>query len=118
MHNIKISVAAACFAILIAGCTYAGYQRDYGLGAGPGLIGPEAVYGPMYYDPAPKPITQDEAFAMANNYLATFRNPNLSLGKPVNQGDSYHIPVVTLDGSLVDIFVVDKFSGWIKSIYK
>lgn len=118
MHNIKILVAAACFAILIAGCTYAGYQRDYGLGAGPSLIGPEAVYGPMYYDPAPKPITQDEAVAMANNYLATLRNPNLGLGKPVNQGDSYHIPVVTLDGSLVDIFVVDKFSGWIKSVYK
>ncbi len=114
----KKSLPALLLALYLAGCTYAGYQRNYGLGAGPGLIGPEAVYGPMYYDPAPKPITQDEAFAMANNYLSYLRNPNLGLGKPVDRGDSYHIPVVTLDDSLVDIFVVDKFSGWIKSVYK
>jgi hypothetical protein len=113
----KKSVAAACLAVLIAACTYVGYQRDYGAGSGPGLIGPEAVYGPVYYDPGPKPITQDEAVAMVNNYLASLRNPNLGIGKPVNEGDSYQIPIVTLDGSLVDIFVVDKFSGWIKSVY-
>jgi hypothetical protein len=112
------SFAVACLALILAGCTYAGYQRDYVAGFGPGLIGPGAVYGPMYYDPAPKPITQDEALAMVNNYLATLRNPNLRPGKPVNQGDSYQIPIRTLDGSLVDIFVIDKFSGWIKSIYK
>lgn len=111
-------VAAACLSLILASCSYAGYERNYGLGSGPGPIGPEAVYGPMYYDPAPKPVTQDEAFAMANNYLASLRNPNLGLGRPVDHGDSYHIPVVSLDGSLVDIFVVDKFSGWIKSIYR
>lgn len=114
----KIFVAAACLILIMAGCTYAGYQRDYGAGFGPGMIGPEAVYGPMYYAPAPKPISQEEALAMVNNYLASSKNPNLRAGKPVIEGDSYQVPVRTLDGSLVDIFVVDKFSGWIKSIYK
>lgn len=114
----KNAVAALCLAVIMTGCTYAGYPRDYGAGYGPGMIGPEAVYGPMYYSPAPKPITQDEAVTMVNNYLASLKNPNLRSGKPVIQGDSYQIPVRTLDGSLVDIFVVDKFSGWIKSVYK
>ena len=108
--------AALCLIIVLAGCTYVPYHRDYG--TGPGLIGREPVYGPLYYTPGPKPITQDEALAMVNNYLAILRNPNLKAGKPVNQGDSYEIPVRTLDGSLVDIFIVDKFSGWIKSIYR
>lgn len=112
----KNYVAVACLILAVAGCTYAGYQRNYG--AGPGLIGPEAVYGPMYHDPAPKPITQGEALAMVNNYLVSLNNPNLRTGQPVDQGDSYQIPVLTPDNSLVDIFVVDKFSGWIKSIYK
>ena len=117
---IKKSIAAVCLALLMAGCayvpSYTPYQRNYGTYS-PGLIGPDAVYGPMYYDPGPKPITQDEAVTMVNRYLASLRNPNLGIGKPVNEGDSYQIPIVTHEGSLVDILVVDKFSGWIKSVY-
>lgn len=116
----KLAILALA-ALCAWGCTYAGYPGGYnraGFSSGTSFIGQEMVYGPMYYEPAPKPITAEEALGMVRNYLASSGNPNLLADRVYDRGDVFEIPVVTRDESLADVFVVDKFSGWIKSYYR
>lgn len=105
----------------------------YGMGPGmmgPGMMGPGMMgpgypgYGPQYAPPYPpryqqpqKPMEEKDAKAILENYLASMRNPNLKLGKIKEQGNYFEAEILTKEGSLVDKIVVDKFTGWMRSIY-
>jgi hypothetical protein len=89
-----------------------------GRGMGPGMMGPG--YGPQYgpQDQQPqKPMEEKDARGILENYLNSMRNPNLKLGKIKDVGNTFEAEIVTKDNSLVDIILVDKNTGWMRSAY-
>jgi hypothetical protein len=94
----------------------------YGYGMGPGMMGPGYGYGPPQQYPyaqqqPQKPIDQDQAKAMVENYLKSTGNPNLKLGDIKDEGQYFEADVVTKDNSLVDKILVDKNTGAMRSAY-
>ncbi|MFZ7110423.1 MAG: hypothetical protein ACOWYE_01965 [Desulfatiglandales bacterium] len=95
-----------------------------GYGMGPGMMGPQyygpqpgqRYQGPRYQEPQ-KPMDEKEAKGLLENYLQSTRNPNLKLGKIEDKGESFEAEIQTKDGSLIDKIVVDKRSGWMRSVY-
>jgi hypothetical protein len=91
-----------------------------GYGMGPGMMGPP-YYGPGYQEPQyrepQKPMEEEEARKLLEDYLASTRNPNLQLGKIEDKGHSFEAEIQTKDGSLVDRILVDKRTGWMRSVY-
>jgi rubrerythrin len=89
-----------------------------GWGMGPGMMGPGYgyQYGPQSQQPQ-KPLEEKDAKAILENYLRANRNPNLKLGKITLQGNYFEADIITKDGSLVDKILVDRYTGWIRSIY-
>jgi hypothetical protein len=85
----------------------------YGPGYDPGY-GPQ--YGPQYQQPQ-KPMDEKDAKAIVEDYLASMRNPNLKLGKIEDKGNAFEAEVLTKDNSLVDKILVDKYTGWMRSVY-
>ncbi len=79
-----------------------------------GGYGPQ--YGPQYQQP-PKPLDEEEATALLENYLQSTRNPNLKLGKIEDKGNAFEAEIQTKDGSLVDKILVDKISRGMRSMY-
>jgi hypothetical protein len=102
---------------MMGGPGYGGYgmgpwmMRHHGMGYGYGY-----GYGPQYRE-REKPLKEDEAKEMVENYLKNTRNPNLKLGKITEKGAYYEADIVTKDNSLVDKILVDKYSGWMRSAY-
>ena len=106
---------------------YSGYymgpgMMGYGYGMGPGMMGygygPQ--YGPQYapqYQQPQKPLNENQAKELVENYLQATRNPNLKLGKIVDKGNAFEANIVTKDGSLVNKVLVDKNTGWMQSAY-
>lgn len=100
-----------------------GMHRGYGYGHGPGMMhrgyGPGRGYGyrPEQYGQQQRQFNKDEAESMVENYLRSSRNPNLKVGEVKEEDDHYEVNIVTKDGSLVDKFMVDKSTGWMRSIY-
>jgi hypothetical protein len=105
-----------------------GYGPGYGMG--PGMMGPGygpgygygmPGYGPHQYGPQyqqrQKPLDKEDAKAIMESYLHSTRNPNLKLGKITEKGNAYEAEIMTKDGSLVDKIMVDKYTGWMRSIY-
>jgi hypothetical protein len=97
-------------------------MMGYGYGMGPGMMGygygPQ--YGPQYapqYQRPQKPLTENQAKQLVENYLQAIRNPNLKLGKIVDKGNAFEANIVTKDGSLVNKVLVDKNTGWMQSAY-
>jgi len=45
------------------------------------------------------------------------RNPNLKLGEIEDKGNAFEAEIQTKDGSLVDRILVDKYTGWMRSVY-
>jgi hypothetical protein len=89
-----------------------GYQ-----GMGPGMMGPGyRGYGPQYPQES-KPLTEKDVKAMLENYLKSTRNPNLKLGKIAEKDYYFEAEILTKDNSLVDKILVDKQTGWMRSIY-
>lgn len=98
-----------------------------GYGMGPGMMGPGMMgpgygpqYGPQYgprYQPPQKPMEEKDARAILENYLRSTRNPNLKLGKVTEKGNYFEAEILTKDNSLADKIIVDKYSGWMRSIY-
>ncbi len=94
-----------------------------GYGMGPGMMGPQ--YGPQYdpryqgpqYQQPQKPMDENDAKELLENYLQSTRNPNLKLGNIEDKGNSFEAEIQTKDGSLVDRIIVDKRTGWMRSIY-
>ena len=100
-----------------------GMHRGYG-GYGSGRMhrgygpGPGYGYRPEPYRPGQqRQFNQEEAEAMVENYLSSSRNPNLKVGKVEEKDDHYVVDIRTKDGSLVDRYMVDKNTGWMRSIY-
>ena len=89
---------------------------------GPGMMGygygPQ--YGPQYapqYQRPQKPLNENQAKELVENYLRATRNPNLKLGKIEDKGNAFEANIVTKDGSLVNKVLVDKNTGWMQSAY-
>jgi hypothetical protein len=45
------------------------------------------------------------------------RNPNLKVGEIEDKGYVFEAEILTKDNSLVDKILVDKRTGWMRSIY-
>lgn len=93
-----------------------------GRGMGPGMMGPGSggqygpQYGPQYQQPR-EPMEEKDAKAMLENYIQSTRNPNLKLGKIKEKENYFEAEILTKENSLVDKILVDKFNGWMRSIY-
>ncbi len=95
---------------------YADYGCGYGIG--PWRMGPGYGYqnGPRHLQPQ-KALDQKDARAILENYLESTRNPNLKLGQIKDKGDAFEGEILTQKGSLVDEILVDKETGWMRSVY-
>ena len=91
-------------------------------GMGPGMMG--YGYGPQYgrqyapqYRHPQKPLNENQAKEMVENYLQSTANPNLKLGNIEDKGNAFEANILTKNGSLVDKILVDKDTGWMHSAY-
>ena len=110
-------------------CPYGAYQGGYGMGPGmmgygygmgPGMMGYGYGYNQQYQTPrTPQtPIKEKDAKGIVENYLNSTRNPNLKLGKVKDEGSAFEVDIVTKNNnSLVDKVLVDKSTGWLRSVY-
>lgn len=85
-----------------------------GYGMGPGMMW---QYGLGYGRSSKKPIGIKEAETMLKDYIASSRNPNVKLGKIKDVGNAYEAEILTKNNALVDRVLIDKYSGWIRSVY-
>ena len=90
------------------------HHRDYsmmqrGQGQGAQQVAPGQTPG--------KPLTEDQAKLLLENYLKNTNNPNLKLGGITSKDGFYEAQIVTKDGSMVDKIQVDKNTGWFRSAY-
>jgi hypothetical protein len=85
-----------------------------GSGMGPGMMGPG--YGAQSPQSG-KPLDMKEAKAMMEDYLKSWRNPNLKLGKIKDAGNAFEAEVLTRNNALVDRVLIDKDTGWMRSAY-
>jgi hypothetical protein len=83
---------------------------------GPGMMGPGYGYGPQYQQPR-KPLEEKDAKEVLETYLKSRRNPNLKLGTIEDKGSVFEVEILTKDGSLADKIAVDKYTGWMRSMY-
>lgn len=88
-----------------------------GYGMGPGMMGPGYGYGPQYQQQPQKPLEESDAKAILENYLKSTRNPNLKLGRLEDKGNAFEAEITTKQNSLVDKVLVDKYTGWMRSVY-
>jgi hypothetical protein len=98
----------------------------YGYGMGPGMMGGgyQGGYGPQYgppsgpqYQQETKPLTEKDVRAMLENYIQSTRNPNLKVGKITEKDHYFEAEILTKDNAPVDKILVDKQTGWMRSIY-
>ncbi|MCJ7545691.1 MAG: hypothetical protein MUP30_02515 [Deltaproteobacteria bacterium] len=102
-----------------------GPGSGYGYGRGPGMMGPGYQgYGPQYGSPSgpqyqqeSKPLTEKDVKAILENYVQSTRNPNLTLGKIAEKDHYFEAEILTKDNALVDKIIVDKQTGWMRSVY-
>lgn len=89
-----------------------GMHRGWGMGPqyGPGYQGPQ-------YQQWQKPMEENDVKGLLENYLKSMRNPNLKLGEIEDKGEAFEAEILTKDGSLVDKILVDKRTGWMRSVY-
>jgi hypothetical protein len=64
-----------------------------------------------------QPLSLDQAKVLIGNQLRMANNPNLTLGKVIEEKDHFLGEITTKDGSLVDRIQVDKNTGWMRSTY-
>jgi len=104
-------------------CPYCGHKINPmpGHAMGPGMMhrgwgmGPQC--GPQAYQEQ-KPLDMGQAKQMLQNCLNYSGNPNLKLGKIEDNGSVFRADILTKkEGALVDKVVVNKYSGWVHSIY-
>ncbi|MFH0924404.1 MAG: hypothetical protein V1872_02025 [bacterium] len=119
-------------------CPYCGahmnrnYGDDYGMGQGrmmgkgcgsglgygkvPGIMCRGGYRGGNGYNylKRSEPLTQNEATALAENYIKSTRNPNLKLGNVGDKSDYYEAEITTQEGSLVDKLQINKDTGLVR----
>jgi hypothetical protein len=86
---------------------------------GPGMMGRgygPYQYGPQYQQPR-EPLKEKDVKQMLENYLQSTRNPNLKLGKITEKNGYFEAEILTKNNALVDKIIVDKYSGWMRSMY-
>lgn len=80
---------------------------------GPGMMGYGYNQGMMAYPP--QPLEEKDVKAMVQYHLENFvRNPNLKLGTIKDTGEAFEVTIVTRDDSLVNRFLIDKRTGWMR----
>ena len=89
-----------------------------GQGTGPKMNFPGDVrqYAPQTQPPQ-KPLDNNEARGMVENYLKSTKNPNLHLGKIEDKGNAFEANVLTKNNSLADKILIDKNTGSMRSAY-
>jgi hypothetical protein len=83
-------------------------------GMGPVLKGPGYGSGSVALAPG-KSLDRNEAKAMFDNYLKSQNNPYLKLGKIEEDGGFFKADVLNQDNNLVDIILIDKKTGDLRS---
>jgi len=79
-------------------------MTGYGAGPYPGMMG--------VYPQRSEPLKEKDVKALVENHLNNFvRNPNIKLGKVKEKGEAFEVEIVTIEGSLVNRFLVDKRTG-------
>lgn len=63
------------------------------------------------------PLTKEQATEIVQNYILYTGNPNLKVGEVTETDTDFQVEIVTKDGSLVNKILVDKRTGWTRSIY-
>lgn len=66
---------------------------------------------------ASRPMDRSKATYLILGYLHSTGNPNLKLAGIAARDNYYEARIVTPDGSLVDIILVDKYTGTFRSVY-
>jgi hypothetical protein len=72
--------------------------------------------GPGYYRSG-EPLTLDQAKTAVERYITYSKNPNIKLGQITEKDHYFEAEIVTKGGSLADKLMVDKQTGWIRSLY-
>lgn len=72
--------------------------------------------GPGYYHSG-EPLTLDQAKTAVERYITYSKNPNIKLGQITEKDHYFEAEIVTKEGSLADKLMVDKQTGWIRSLY-
>jgi hypothetical protein len=99
-------------------------MRGPGYGMGPGMMhrywGRSPQYGPPHgphYQHPREPLKEKDVKGILENYLRSTRNPNLKLGTIAEKDNYFEAEILTKDNSLVDKIIIDKYTGWMRSIY-
>jgi Spy/CpxP family protein refolding chaperone len=109
-----------------------GYNMEPGMmgpgyGMGPGMMGPGWGMGmnpswsdgdnPQQSRRHMRPLEENDAAEIVENYIQSTRNPNLKAGKIEDTGNAFKAQIVTKDNSLVEEVLIDKRSGFMKPAY-
>lgn len=62
-------------------------------------------------------LTKEQAAQIARAHLQALGNPNLGLGELIDFEPYFETTILTKDGTLVEKLLVDKRSGWLRSVY-
>jgi hypothetical protein len=63
-------------------------------------------------------MDRDTAKSILNDYLQSLRNPNLKVGEIKDKDSVFEAKILTKkNDDLVDIILVNKYTGWIQSAY-
>ena len=62
-------------------------------------------------------LAKDQAAQFAQAHLQAIGNPNLKVGDLRDLEAYYEAPILTGDGSFVERLLVDKRTGWVRSVY-
>jgi hypothetical protein len=121
----RILLISIMILLLTAGLSCA--QMDGGM-MGRGMMGSGTKRGDMgfgmmeqgyerQYRQPQKPLEEKDVKALLENYLRSMRNPNLKLGEIKDLGHGFEVEILTTENSLVDKILVDKKTGWMRSVY-
>jgi hypothetical protein len=69
------------------------------------------------YNRSGEPLTLDQAKTAVERYITYSKNPNIKLGQIIEKDHYFEAEIVTKEGSLADKLMVDKQTGWIRSLY-
>ena len=65
------------------------------------------------------PVTEEnQAEALVRDMLIESGNPNLKVGRVADKGPYFEVEIVTRSNALVDIMLVDKETGQMRSAYR
>ena len=88
-------------------------MMEHGWSAPPG----ESGWHTMGFAISGLTLTKEQAGQIAQAHLQALGNPNLKLGEVNEVESSFEVPFVTKDGSFVERLLVDKRTGWLRSVY-